>query len=224
MERLQSWNDGGNPRYRPSSYEDLKKLSVILIVCEKGKMRITYPSSLRWYDLRLRYSTLDNVTRGAIKQDFGRACRYHSKEELPTVLLSRKAYKKLFSRKKNGVCKLNPDYPKFMTTEEKTKKTFPKDDVELAPYKCWIAGKEHCDHENNKTHRNRYLLIGTPQVGKTGAFLHLAFLLWGNMPNREATRSVEQIEIIEELDDEEEEDATNISKKTSCRQTFHGIS
>ena len=100
LKRLQCWNYGGNPRYRPSSYIDLNRLPVILIVCEKGRMGITYPPSLRWYDLRLRYSTISNNTRAAIEQDLGRSCRYPSEEELPTILVSRVANKRLFPRKR----------------------------------------------------------------------------------------------------------------------------
>ena len=29
-----------------------------------------------------------------------------------------------------------------------------------------------------QTYPNRYILFGRPQIGKTGVFLHLAFLLW----------------------------------------------
>ena len=73
LPRLQVWKN--DKEYRPTSYTDLKDLPVILVVVEKGKMGITYPKSLRYYDLRMRYVTTSNVTRGAIEQDFGRACR-----------------------------------------------------------------------------------------------------------------------------------------------------
>lgn len=59
----------------PRTYEDLLDLPVILAVVEKGKMGITYPRSLRYYDLRMRYLEMYEVTRGALVQDFGRACR-----------------------------------------------------------------------------------------------------------------------------------------------------
>ena len=59
----------------PRTYEDLLDLPVILAVVQKGKMGITYPRSLRYYDLRMRYLEMYEVTRGALVQDFGRACR-----------------------------------------------------------------------------------------------------------------------------------------------------
>ena len=108
MPRLASWNDGGNPDYRPKTYQDLADLPIILIVVEKGKqkrrsnlgratlttflfagkMGITYPKSLRFYDLRLRYVTTTQTTRSAMEQDFGRACRYvcDGDPPLPTVM------------------------------------------------------------------------------------------------------------------------------------------
>ena len=103
LKRLRCWNDGGNDRseYYPSTYEDLKNLPVILIVCERGKLGITYPTSLRWYDLRLRYNSLDGVTRSAIEQDFGRACRYKTSDDLPTILVSKVASIGIFPRKRH---------------------------------------------------------------------------------------------------------------------------
>ena len=106
---LLRWNK--NPDFLPWTYEDLLDLPVILVVVEKGKMGITYPRSLRYYDLTMRYrrtqylsckkihiilyfryssmseerpesegsdkslNETSNVTRGALVQDFGRACR-----------------------------------------------------------------------------------------------------------------------------------------------------
>ena len=78
LKRLQVWNDNGNPNYRPSCYNDLKDLPLILVVVEKGKMGITYPKTLRYYDLRMRYAKTNATTRSAMEQDFGRACRYLS--------------------------------------------------------------------------------------------------------------------------------------------------
>ena len=97
LPQLQAWNSGGDKEYRPTFYTDLRDLPVILVVVEKGKMGITYPKSLRYYDLRLRYATTAGVTRGAIEQDFGRACRYKCDGDppLPTVIVSQAAEKQL---------------------------------------------------------------------------------------------------------------------------------
>ena len=57
LPRLQAWNGQGDEEYKPTLYTDLKDLPVILVVVEKGKMGITYPRSLRYYDLTMRYRT-----------------------------------------------------------------------------------------------------------------------------------------------------------------------
>ena len=51
LPRLRSWN---YDTFVPRTYQDLQDLPVILAVVEKGKMGITYPRSLRYYDLRMR--------------------------------------------------------------------------------------------------------------------------------------------------------------------------
>jgi len=54
----------------PETYEDLKDLPVILIVCLKGKMGDTFPKSLRYYDLRMKYANSCEV-RAPVEQDLG---------------------------------------------------------------------------------------------------------------------------------------------------------
>ena len=237
LPRLQCWNAGGNTKYGPRSYKDLKNLPVILIVCERGKLGITYPTSLRYYDLRIRYNSLKGVTRGAIEQDFGRACRYKNSDDLPTILVSRVASTEIFPRKResrkrlttilnnssqsyvetsgvadsNGVHKLTPDYPHYMKHIKGTKKNKPCDDLDLSPYKSWFAGKRHCDKGNLETYKNRYLLVGRPQIGKTGAFLHLAFLIWDSMKRPECTgpirvKPTELIEWDEDFDEAKDDE------------------
>ena len=58
LPRLRSWN---YDTFVPRTYEDLQDLPVILAVVEKGKMGITYPRSLRWYDLRMRLVAVGQV-------------------------------------------------------------------------------------------------------------------------------------------------------------------
>ena len=191
LPRLQAWNGGGNKEYKPTFYTDLKDLPVILVVVEKGKMGITYPKSLRYYDLRLRYATTAGVTRGAIEQDFGRACRYKCDGDppLPTVIVSQAAEKQLLDHdfrylrqgrfKPSGVYKLRPDYQIYMKpSEQGGKDDFPNDESNLLPYQRWTACGKHWDAGNTEFLDNRYLLVGRPQIGKTGVFLHLALLLW----------------------------------------------
>ena len=186
LPRLQAWHGGGNVEYRPTSYTDLEGLPVILVVVNKGKMGITYPKTLRYYDLRRRYATTAGVTRGAMEQDFGRACRYKCEGDppLPTVIVSKEAEQQLHTVKKlrkqrnkpSGVYLLDPDYRKFM--QPSGRKDFPNSESDLKPYQKWIACGSHWDVGNTSTADNRYLLVGRPQIGKTGVFLQLALLLW----------------------------------------------
>ena len=194
LPRLASWK--GDANYRPTTYQDLADLPIILIVVEKGKMGITYPKSLRYYDLRMRYATTTATTRSAMEQDFGRACRYVAEGDppLPTVLVSQAAKTQLQDherrvlrsrqrqKKATGVFKLNPDYPKVMKPiggGRRTDQEFPTSDFDLKPYRQrWEAAEKSCDFQNEETYPNRYILFGRPQIGKTGVFLHLAFLLW----------------------------------------------
>ena len=54
----------------PETYGDVKDLPVILIVCLKGKMGDTFPKSLRYYDLRMKYANSCEV-RAPVEQDLG---------------------------------------------------------------------------------------------------------------------------------------------------------
>ena len=51
------WNH--NADFTPRTYLDSQDLPVILTVVEKGKMGITYPRSLRFYDLRTRFKLIE---------------------------------------------------------------------------------------------------------------------------------------------------------------------
>ena len=144
----------------------------------------------------MRYATTTATTRSAMEQDFGRACRYVAKGDppLPTVLVSQAAKTQLQDherrvlrsrqkqKKATGVFKLNPDYPKVMKPiggGRRTDQEFPTSDFDLKPYRQrWEAAEKSCDFQNEETYPNRYILFGRPQIGKTGVFLHLAFLLW----------------------------------------------
>ena len=59
------------------------------------------------------------------------------------------------------------------------KKLPPDESTALSTYRnYWKANIEHYDFENEDICDRRFLLVGRPQVGKTGAFLHLVYLLW----------------------------------------------
>merc|ERR1712016_8271 len=77
-----------------------------------------------------------------------------------------------------GIRTLDPDYPGKMVNQQKktTVQKKPQYDGDFAPYlKYWGPGKNNMDQNNQiqEKSNNRFLLYGRPQIGKTGAFLHL---------------------------------------------------
>ena len=67
------WNE--NPEFVVRNYSDLHKLPILVVVVEKGKVGVTYPRSLRYYDLRMRYKKNSTAVRAPVEQDTGRGCR-----------------------------------------------------------------------------------------------------------------------------------------------------
>merc|ERR1712062_903590 len=59
-----------------------------------------------------------------------------------------------------------------------SRKPKPKAEFDLEPYKQWYAGKNHRDFGNTRQDKTIHLLMGRPQIGKTGAFLWIGFYLW----------------------------------------------
>jgi hypothetical protein len=168
----------------PQSYEDLNDLPCILILCERGKMGDTFPKSLRYYDLRMKYANACAL-RAPVEQDLGRAFRYGPDTEypFPTVLVGKKCHTQLLgegkTRSQKQIFGLLPDNEKKMIQKGYTK-VFPESEEEaLRCYRNhWKAGEEHYDFENVAKNDRRFLLVGRPQIGKTGAFLYLVRLLW----------------------------------------------
>ena len=108
---------------------------------------------------------------------------------LPTVIVSEAAESRLMETRHfrgkaaqhHGVYLLKPEGDNYMVNKKKKLKKYPETDFDLAVYQNhWIAGKDHVDHENDPKNKfpNRYLLVGRPQIGKTGVFLHLGYKLW----------------------------------------------
>lgn len=217
FDRMKVCNGGKAPVI--TQYSHLNNVNCVLILCEKGKMgesmsfRIefyvvrtiflkisrsitgdSFPPSLRYYDLRLRYSSRKGILRAAAEQDVGRACRWASDEsELPIVLLS-KPFFKLLKKGRNdnsrGLLLCEPDRTDKMLQHKKGKiggdSAYPTHDNEFAT-ECyrnhWRAKSCHFDDGGKKSdgwcdNPRRFLLFGRPQIGKTGVFLHLAQLLW----------------------------------------------
>ena len=125
-------------------------------------------------------------------------------------------------KKATGVYKLKPDYAHFMKPVEKGRRKadeYPSSDFDLDPYrKKWVASEKNCDLGNKETCRNRYMLVGRPQIGKTGVFLHLAFLLWqkvGSPPFSGPEMEKSDKIIIENCEEDEEEDEIRGSSGSS---------
>merc|ERR1712159_251102 len=96
------------------TYSDLQDLPCILILCEKGKMGDTFPKSLRFYDLRLRYTNPDqDFIRAPIEQDLGRGFCYVSGEDpeypVPVILLSEVCFRKLNQGRRLELLTFLPD-------------------------------------------------------------------------------------------------------------------
>jgi hypothetical protein len=178
-------------RIDPKSYEDLLDLPVILILCEKGEMGDTFPKSFRHYDLRLRYSKSCEY-RAAVEQDLGRAFRYGPATEdypFPTILVGKQCAAEL-GRQKENLLRLDPDAKMRMWKETVAHPAEVKDSS--ATYrKYWICDDLATPHYDYVEHveeyvnsissgisrhwheAGRFLFQGRPQIGKTGAFLHL---------------------------------------------------
>ena len=76
LKHAQTWSNNSELKIR--KYEDLIDIPCILILCEKGKMGDTFPKSMAYYDMRLRYGNSVS-SRASVEQDLGRACRYNVK-------------------------------------------------------------------------------------------------------------------------------------------------
>jgi hypothetical protein len=182
---------------KPVCYEDLKDLPCFLILCQKGKMGDTFPTSLKYYDMRMRYANSCD-TRAPVEQDLGRAFRYAKPENCPVVLVGQICANQLVASQEAAVrstrsqrtdCAellgLKPDEklnsrtatPKYPQTEFDDRGVR----LDLEYYRReWKAAKEHYDFNNGTDNQSprRFLLIGRPQIGKTGAFLRLLELMW----------------------------------------------
>eukprot|EP00658_Telonema_sp_P-2_P066601 TRINITY_DN55588_c0_g2_i1.p1 TRINITY_DN55588_c0_g2~~TRINITY_DN55588_c0_g2_i1.p1 ORF type:complete len:339 (-),score=29.22 TRINITY_DN55588_c0_g2_i1:187-1203(-) len=172
------------------TYEDLEGLPCILILCQKGKMGDSFPTSLKYYDLRLRYSS-EPSSRAAVEQDLGRAFGYCDKEKAPPIILVGTGCMQRIKIRENvrgksnkiGICSVHPDMK--MECVCNPKKYPPEDQhFDTKVYRaCWQTKRGHFDYGGKDKPRwidnpRRFLLFGLPQIGKTGAYLHLLYLLW----------------------------------------------
>jgi len=77
------------------------------------------------------------------------------------------------------------------------RKMLPLDEfTALSTYrKFWKANIEHYDYGNKAACDRRFLLVGRPQIGKTGAFLHLVYLLWREYGREVQMTDTEEIQL-----------------------------
>ena len=91
-----------------NTIEDLQGIPCIYMVCESGRMGDTFPKSMLYYDLRLRYDHNKQLKRASFEQDLGRAFRYASPDGvLPTVVLGPRGYEQVM--KPEGLQEAHPD-------------------------------------------------------------------------------------------------------------------
>jgi len=76
------------------------------------------------------------------------------------------------------------------------KKLPPDESTALSTYRnFWEANIEHYDYKNHVICDRRFLLAGRPQIGKTGAFLRLVYLLWLEYGRVVQTTDPEEIQL-----------------------------
>jgi hypothetical protein len=149
----------------------------------------SFPPSFRYYDLRIRYPN-EPTGRAGIVQDLGRAFGYNKKTEAPVILVGQGCIRALAAKRNRpaGIVGIDPDGSgKMKCLGRKDSSKYPTDEFDLTAYReHWQAGRQSVDWHGHPENPDRctdwcspqhFLLFGRPQIGKTGAFLHLVFLL-----------------------------------------------
>eukprot|EP00940_MAST-03C_sp_MAST-3C-sp2_P001101 g1101.t1 len=178
--KVKGWHKD-DPDFKFRKYEDLEDVPCILVLVMKGKMGDTFPKSLRYYDMRLRWITTNasnSVTRSSYEQSIGRAFGYKRNPQ-PTILLSRAMHKKLcenvgISKFDNKMKKITRPKLEDDSKEEEEKAlrgpnfTAKSSSALRKRYKP----HDHYDlHNYAQNNESRFLIVGRPQIGKTGTFL-----------------------------------------------------
>ena len=166
-------------------------------------------------DLRLRYANSCN-SRATAEQDLGRGFRYVRPGEekmLPTIMVGPACLRELGlhnTARRNSLWEKPDDKIKKVDNSSPKGAFMPKEENDFKPYRenyeplrpsAKVAG--HFDSQADKREQpwrnnpNRFLLVGLPQIGKTGAFLHLIHLLWEKIVKPQAEeQAVEPPDII----------------------------
>jgi hypothetical protein len=144
----------------------------------------------------MRYAS-DSIQRASAEQDLGRAFRYKTDngDILPTILVSTSLYSVLAQKhtSRTGSSASRQLLQKRPDANDKMKQVRknqikeppglkPKTEFDTEAYRVnWEASSGHFDHQREEALLNnprRFLLMGLPQVGKTGAYLHAIYKLW----------------------------------------------
>jgi hypothetical protein len=179
----------------------------------------SFPTSLRYYDLRLRYST--QVARAAAEQDLGRACRWDKvdSDKLPIILVSKYLYDQLKTGRggRKGLLQCPPDPDKmYLQKGQLDGSAVPKGSDEFATEcyrKSWRIRKDRHFDSGGKgvdgwcDNPRRFLLFGRPQIGKTGVFHHLSYLLWEKIEGQAAESADPFIFLVDPIRDSDNSDS-----------------
>ena len=152
------------------SYSDLKGLPCLLILVKKGQIGDTFPHSLVAIDDRGASVTgedkEDNLHLTTFAQEKGRLCRYTTLDStLPFVYVGQGLYNQLLKSVKKD-CAYWHSFV-FDTKKIDCLVTLDKDGI-LRPRNRSTDAKKQ-----NKKRYTFILLIGEPQIGKTGVFYNL---------------------------------------------------
>ena len=119
---------------------------------------------------------------------------------------------KLRSQKKEQLLNLTPDSKMEKAGEGRV---VPENEFNaLKFYRThWKAKSEHYDYGNKKQNARRFLLVGRPQIGKTGAYLHLVYLLWKEYGREVKVPEPEDVEPPDAMPEDPDQDQLPVDKK-----------
>lgn len=171
---------------RNVTYMDVDGIPCFLILVLKGRMGDTFPGrSFNFLDLRCRSEASPNLA--TFVQEIGRLCRYCADSELdnlPRALLPVSLYNKMNEKRSIKELNMNKDmHLKVYNSWKSAQHWNEVQQIRRTTVICDRKGTNHYDFQRRRkaeeegtpmfTHKNRLLLFANPQIGKTGAFIHL---------------------------------------------------